>query len=64
MELLKWSPDGKHLSIGADNSVLLSSIKGELEASFYFEGGTVAAMDWHPKGITVGSCGIWRSFNL
>ena len=39
VELLKWSPDGQHLAIGADNSVLLSSIKGELEASFSFEGG-------------------------
>ena len=57
VELLKWSPDGQHLAIGADNSVLLSSIKGELEASFSFEGGTVAAMDWHPKGSLLGVAG-------
>ena len=63
VELLKWSPDGKHLSIGADNSVLLSSIKGRLRPRSLLKGNS-SGNGLASEGITVGSCGIWRSFNL
>ena len=57
VELLKWSPDGKHLSIGNGNSVTLSTISGEISDSFSFPNGTVAAIDWHPKGSLLAIAG-------
>jgi len=57
IELLKWSPDGKHLSIGNGNSVMLSTIMGEMSTSFSFPNGTVAAIDWHPRGSLLAIAG-------
>ena len=57
IELLKWSPDGKHLSIGNGNSVMLCTIMGEISISFSFPNGTVAAIDWHPRGSLLAIAG-------
>ncbi|MBL6904637.1 MAG: WD40 repeat domain-containing protein [Pseudomonadales bacterium] len=57
IETLSWRPDGKQLAIATGSSVILCSVKGDIEAEFSFPGGTVAAIAWHPRGSLLGIAG-------
>jgi len=57
VELLSWRPDGKQLALAINDKTILVSVEGEIEGSFIFPGGTVAALNWRPNGTLLGIAG-------